>query len=226
MRRSALLLLCPLLVLGRPLAAADSAAVLATATEHLRLALAAQPESSFSLGRLDASRLPDCRQYEAFLPPGTRLLGRTTVGVRCLAPARWSVLVPAQIAVTGNYVTTGRAIAAGQTIGAGDLLSVSGDIAQLPTGTLRDPAQAVGKTLRQSLAAGQPLRAEQLQAPLTVRQGENVRVISRGEGFAASAEGQALNNAAAGQPARVRLGGGQIVGGTAQEDGSVVVGTF
>ena len=50
-----------------------------------------------------------------------------------------------------------------------------------------------------------------------------MRVIVRGSGFAATAEGRALNNAAEGQLAQVRMATGQTVSGIATADGSVEI---
>ncbi len=91
----------------------------------------------------------------------------------------------------------------------------------MPTGILGDPQAVIGKTLRNSLGAGQPLRADQLVAPLVIRQGQTVRVISAGPGFAVTAEGKAMNNAAVGQVAQIRMSSGQTVSGVAKADGSV-----
>ena len=104
-----------------------------------------------------------------------------------------------------------------------DLTTLSGDMSSLPTGIVTDPANAIGKTLRNSLGAGQPLRSDQLLAPLVIRQGQTVRVISKGPGFAVSGEGKALNNAAVGQIAQIRMSSGQTVSGAAQADGSVEI---
>jgi len=96
-------------------------------------------------------------------------------------------------------------------------------MSSLPTGVITDPASATGKTLRNSLGAGQPLRSDQLLAPLVIRQGQTVRVISKGPGFAVSSEGKAINNAAVGQIAQIRMNTGQTVSGIAQADGSVEI---
>lgn len=176
-----------------------------------------------TMGKLDTSRLPPCSAYEAFAPPGTRLSGKTRIGVRCLGPSSWSVLVPVQIAVTGNYLVTARPLAAGQIIQAGDLVSVSGDVSLLPSGIIGDVGEAIGKTLRNSINSGQVLRQEQLWAQPVVRQGQTVRVISKGNGFSASAEGKALNNAAVGQVVQVRMNTGQTISGMAQADGSIEI---
>jgi flagellar basal body P-ring formation protein FlgA len=173
--------------------------------------------------KLDTSRLPPCTTLEGYAPPGTRLSGRTHVGVRCLAPNTWSILVPVQIAISGNYVSTARPVVAGQTILASDLVTATGDLSALPTGVVTDPANAIGKTVRNSLGAGQPLRNDQLQAPLVVRQGQKVRVVSTGLGFAVSAEGNAINNAALGQVVQVKMSTGQTLSGIAKADGSIEI---
>ncbi len=206
------------------LQAAETEIAVDTAERHVRMQTQGMPgKVQITMGKLDVSRLPPCTAHEAFSPPGTRLSGKTHVGVRCLGPNTWSVLVPVQISVTGNYVTTSRPLGAGQVITAADLSVLSGDLSALPTGIVIDPQNAIGKTLRNSLGAGQPVRGDQLLAPLVVRQGQTVTVISKGPGFAVSAEGKAMNNAAEGQLAQIRMSSGQTLSGVARADGSVEI---
>ena len=195
-----------------------------TAERHLRQQSKGLPgRVTISIGKPDISRLPPCSAYEAFTPQGARPMGKTSVGIRCLGPNTWSILAPATISVTGNYVATARPLAAGQSIQAGDLTLLSGDLSQQPTGVVTDPAMAIGKAPRNSLGAGLPLRADQLLAPLVVRQGQSVRVISKGEGFAVSSEGKAIANASDGQLVQVRMNSGQTISGIARADGSVEI---
>jgi len=218
------LLLVLLLLVFRPLLAGEFEPVLDTAERFVRLQTQGLPgKVSITMGKLDTARLPPCTAHEAFSPSGSRLSGKTHVGVRCLGPNIWSVLVPVSIAVTGNYVTTARPLVAGQIVQGGDLNTISGDLSQLPSGVVTDPSSAVGKTLRNSLGAGQPLRSDQLLAPLVIRQGQSVRVTSTGPSFSVSAEGTALNNAAEGQLAQIRMSSGQTISGKAKADGSVEI---
>lgn len=206
------------------LRAAESDVVIDTAERYVRQQTIDHPgKVKIRMGQLDISRLPPCSGHEAFLPPGTRLSGKTYIGVRCIGPNIWSVLVPAQISIIGEYVTTSRPLKAGHTISPGDLSILNGDLATLPGSVITDPQSAIGKTLRNSVSSGQPLRGDQLLAPLVIRQGQTIRVISRGNGFSVSAEGRALNNAAEGQLAQVRMNSGQTVSGIAQADGSVEI---
>jgi flagellar basal body P-ring formation protein FlgA len=209
----------------RPLWAADSAAVADAAERFAQIQTAGLPgKVAVVMGKIDVSQRPACTAHEAYFPSGSRLRGRTHIGVRCLSPVRWSVLVPVEIIITGDYITTSRPLVAGQTLQDGDLSVASGDLGKLPTGVVTDPRMAVGKTLRNSLGIGEPLRNDHLLAPLLIRQGQSVRVISRGMGFAVSSEGKAINSAAEGQIAQVRMASGQTINGVVKADGSVEVG--
>lgn len=217
-------LLILLLLICRPLFAAEPDIIVDTAERYVRQQTQGLPgKVTITMGHIEAGKLPPCAAHEAFSPAGTRLSGKTHIGVRCLGPNIWSALIPVQISITGNYVTTSRPLLAGQIIQAGDLTTLSGDLSTQPTGVVTDPASAVGKTLRNSLGSGQVLRSDQLLAPLVIRQGQNVRIISRGTGFAVSAEGKAINNAAEGQIVHVRLNSGQTISGQAKADGSVEI---
>lgn len=213
-----------LLLAATPVAASEGKAVLAAAEQHARqLAAGHDGDVRVEAGPIDDSRLLACTQRETYTPPNTRNIGRTHIGVRCLAGANWNILVPVRISVISTYVTTRRALLAGRTVQADDLATANGDLAGLPTGTVVKPAQAIGKTLRNSIGAGQALRNDQLLAPRVIRQGQTVKVISNGPGFSVRADGKALNHAATGELARVKMPSGKTVSGIAQEDGSILL---
>lgn len=223
MRSPWLFLPCLLAVAG--FADANTPEIIAdTAERHVRQQLQNLPgKISITTSPLDTSRLPPCTAFEAYTPAGGRLIGRTQIGVRCLGPSTFTVLVSAQIAVTGNYVTTSKALRGGQVIEAGDIIVASGDIGNLPSGFVQDAAAVVGKTLRNSIGPGQVLRSDQIMAALVIRQGQNVKVISTGSGFSVTAEGKAVANATIGQLVQVKMPSGQTITGTARADGSVEI---
>ena len=106
--------LSTLFALSTLCSAAEIDTVIDTAERYVRQQTQGFPgKPQIKIGSLDVSRLPPCTTHEAFSPPGTRLSGKTHVGVRCLGPNIWSVLVPVQIAITGTYLTTARPLAAG-----------------------------------------------------------------------------------------------------------------
>ncbi|GAB3421978.1 flagellar basal body P-ring formation chaperone FlgA [Massilia agilis] len=166
--------------------------------------------------------LPACPAPEAFLQPGARAWGKTTVGVRCAAPA-WTIFLQAQVSVLADYVATAVPLAQGQPIEAGQLVLLKGDIAAMPNGILTEMAQAVGRTPLVSLASGVPLRTDILKARPVVQQGQAVRLVSNGRNFSVSSEAKALGNAAEGQVVQVRTNNGTVVSGTARAGGVVDV---
>lgn len=193
--------------------------------EFLRIQTQGLPgKVSYSVGQLDqhAQKTP-CIAFEPFLQPGSRLWGNAMVGIRCLAPKAWTVYVPVQVRIAGNYLVTARQLTPGQVVNSADLREQSGDLGALPASVVTDPAQAIGKIVRNGIAAGQPLRSDLLSAPWLVQQGQSVKLLSRGAGFTVSNEGKALNNATEGQIAQVRTASGQVVSGVARSPGVVEV---
>ena len=180
---------------------------------------------SFSVSPTDSgNQLAPCpAPLEASQPPGTRPWGKTTVTVRCPIEGGWSLFVPVQIRVVAEYLVAARPLAQKQVLTDADLARQTGDLSELPTGTLTDPAQAVGRQTALAVAAGQPLRADMLRQVTVVLQNQAVKVVSKGPGFQVANEGRALNNGVEGQVVQVRLGNGQIVSGIARNGGVVEV---
>ncbi|OWW19983.1 flagellar basal body P-ring formation chaperone FlgA [Noviherbaspirillum denitrificans] len=203
----------------------DPAAIRDTVEQFLRTQSSGLPgEVEITVGQVDArTNLATCAAPQAFLPGGSRVWGKTTVGVRCTAPAPWTIYVSATVKVIGEYVVTAAPLAQGQTVTLNDLTKAKGDLTALPSGIVTDPAQAAGKTVTASLAAGTPLRNDSLRAQQAVQQGQTVRVVSNGPGFRVSTEAKALNNAADGQVAQARTTSGQVVSGVARSGGVVEV---
>lgn len=173
---------------------------------------------------LDARMLlAPCPAPQAFLQPGARVWGNTTVGLRCSAPTPWKVYVQAKVSVVGDYVAAGIPLAQGQPIEQSQLVMLKGDLAALPAGVVTDMAQAIGHTSTMSLPSGAPLRLSGLKAQAVVKQGQAVRVVTSGAGFRMSAEGRAIGTAGAGQVVQVRTPAGAIISGIAQEGGQVEV---
>jgi flagellar basal body P-ring formation protein FlgA len=196
-----------------------------TLNDYLRSQTQGLPgKVTYSISPLDArSRLSACDAFEPFLPSGSKLWGKATVGVRCLGPSTWTIYVPVQVNVSGNYLVSARSMPPGYVLGESDVVVRSGDLSTLPTNVVTELSQAAGKTIKNGLAAGQPLRSDQLIAPWAVQQGQNVTTISNGPGFTVSSVGKAPTNAVAGQVVQVRTDSGQIVTGIARPGGIVEI---
>lgn len=179
---------------------------------------------SWTVGKPDARlRVASCPNPEVFLPNGSRLWGKTLVGVRCSSPTAWSVMVPVSVEVKGRYLSAAAPLGQGQVITAADVSVSSGDLTSLPAGIVTDEQQAIGKSVSMSITAGTPLRQDMLRAPLIIRQGQTVRIRAVAKGFSVSTDGRALGNAAAGQVVQARTPNGQTVSGVAQAGGVIDV---
>ena len=165
--------------------------------------------------------LPKCARLEAFLPTGSQLIGKTSVGVRCAEKNGWSIFVPAQIRLNLNLLTSARQLPQGHTLQEQDIASQATETSQ--TGGFTDPKQVIGKVLRYGISAGQVLREDMLRQPYSVTQGQAVQIAVQGSGFSIRNEGIALNNASEGQTVQVRVGSGRVISGVARAGGTVEI---
>jgi len=166
-------------------------------------------------------RLPRCKQTMPFMPPGSKLWGNSTVGLRCDEPSPWTIYVPITVNVMASVVTTSRPLPQGHLLTTSDLVTRDGDLTQLPAGTLTDIAPALGKLLAVGVPSSTALRVDMLRSPLAVVQGQKVRLLVQGRGFKVNSEGTALTNASIGQPVSVRTASGRAVSGIARGPGLV-----
>jgi flagella basal body P-ring formation protein FlgA len=203
----------------------DPAALAAVVDQFLQTQTAGLPgKASVKVSPVDPRMsLAACPAPEAFLQPGARAWGKTTVGVRCSAPTAWTVYIHAQVTVLAAYVAAAVPLAQGQPVEQGQLALMQGDLAAMPSGIITDMAQAIGRSPTVSLAAGTPLRLDALKAKPVVQQGQAVRLVSRGAGFAVSGEARAIGSAGEGQVVQVRTPAGAVVSGTAKAGGLVEI---
>lgn len=207
------------------LAGRDLDRVRDAAAEFARQHLAGQPgEVQVEAGSMDARlQLASCTEIEAYLPPGTRLWGRTHVGVRCLRPEPWSLLVPVTVRVLGDAVFTARPLARGKPLEPADLDVRRVDLTGLPAGVLTHAAQALQRVPGVSLQAGMPLRGDMLRGAMVVGNGQFVKILVVGEGFTVTSEGSALGNGAVGDVLPVRSASGRVVRAVVTSAGVVEV---
>jgi len=203
----------------------DLAAVRQKVEEFLAQQAVGYPgQVSVSAGAIDRNlRLAACPAMEVFLPPGSRAWGKTSVGVRCVSSAAWTIYIQATVSVMTNYLVAGAPLAQGRIVSSQDLVFEKGDLTKLPPGIFTDPEQAIGRTVGISLTAGTVLRQEMLKQPPAVQQGQKVLVSSSGKGFRVSAEGQALASASEGQVVQVKVASGEVISGIARAGGQIEV---
>ena len=83
------------------------------------------------LGRLDPRlKLAPCQQVLPYLPAGTRPLGHTRMGLRCVRGATaWNVSLPIAVKVWAPSLVASTALPAGTVLEARHLMSADVDLA-------------------------------------------------------------------------------------------------
>lgn len=196
------------------------------AVAHAQSLSATTLRMEVSLGVLDARlRLAPCTQVEPYLPVGTRLWGKTRLGLRCSdGGARWNVFLPVTVRAFGPAWVLRDNIAAGAELKASDAVEAEADWAAEASAVVADPAQWVGQTAARGLAAGQPLRQSMIRPSQVFSAGTQVRVIASGPGFRIVANAQALAPGVVGQPVRLRMDNGRMTTGVVQDAKTVLLG--
>ncbi len=168
-------------------------------------------------GRLDPRlRLAACGDIQPYLVSGAPAWGRTRVGLRCQQPGvRWNVFLPVTVQVLAPALQLREALPVGARLAASQLTLAEVDWAAAASPPLADAEGLADRVLARAVAAGQTLRAADLQPRRWFAIGDTVRVVAAGRGFSISAEGQALTPGLEDQPVRVRVEGGRVLTGRA-----------
>jgi flagella basal body P-ring formation protein FlgA len=86
-------------------------------------------------------RLAPCARTENYLPPSTRLWGRSRIGVRCVdGVARWNIFVPVTVKAFGEAWVVKAGVAPGAVLTPNDAVLAEVDWAEDANAVLADPA--------------------------------------------------------------------------------------
>ena len=171
------------------------------------------------MGALDTRlRLAPCNQVEPHLPAGTRLWGRSRIGLRCVdGPTRWNVFVPVTVKAWGPAWVIRQPVASGAILAQEDADMAEIDWAEHPASVLANPALWVGQQAAYNLQPGQALRQNMVRAAPVFVAGSLVKVRASGNGFQVVVTGEALGPGLSGHSARIRLPGGKVVTGLVRD---------
>lgn len=181
------------------------------------------------VGAIDAGlTLAPCARMEPSLPAGGRLWGRTSVRVRCVEGATWTVWVPVTVRIYGDALVASRDLARGKPVSAEDVRVERTELPRQGSALALTADMAIGRLPVRAIAAGELVRTDLLRAPPIVQAGDPVRIVLVGDGFSIGADGKALGAAADGQTVTVALlSGGQAsmksLSGVARPGGVVEV---
>ncbi|MBW8249556.1 flagellar basal body P-ring formation chaperone FlgA [Enterobacter mori] len=163
---------------------------------------------------------PSCEQPSFTVTGTTKLWGNVNVLARCANEKRY---LQVAVQATGNYVVAAAPIARGSVLQASSVTLKRGRLDQLPPRTMLNINQAQDAVSLRDMAPGQAIQLSMLRKAWRVKAGQQVMVVANGDGFSINSEGKALNNAAVAQNARVRMSSGQVVSGTVDSDGNILI---
>jgi flagella basal body P-ring formation protein FlgA len=168
-----------------------------------------------TVGNLDNRlKLAACASVEPYLPTGSRLWGKTRVGLRCVdGPVRWAVSLPVTVKAFGDAWVVKSQLASGAVITQTDVVQAQVDWAEDTNPVLADASAWMGQTATRMLSTGQTLRQGMVKPAQVFQAGAPVRVVAQGAGFQVSGDAQALSAGVVGQLARVRMENGRIATG-------------
>lgn len=177
------------------------------------------------VGNLDSRlKLAPCGNVEPYLPPGSRLWGRTRVGLRCIdGVSRWNVSLPVTVNAYGNAWVIKGAVASGAALTEDDVVEAEVNWAEESSPVLRDRTLWVGQIATRQLMTGQTLRQGMVKPAQVFQAGAQVRVLAQGAGFQISADAQALSAGVVGQVARVRMENGRVSSGVVLDTRTVKI---
>ncbi|MDO9010752.1 MAG: flagellar basal body P-ring formation chaperone FlgA [Gallionella sp.] len=214
-----LLIACLFLYCASAVALQDHALLKKTVDSFVKQQTADLPgKVAYHVDEIDSRiALRACSRVEAFLPTGSKLIGRVSIGVRCMEANGWSLFIPVQIKITRELLISAHPLTAGQIVREQDIARLTTETTQ--SGGIADSGLVIGKVLRYSIASGSVLRENMLRAPYSIKQGQSVRLSVQGSGFSISGAGVALNNASEGETVQIRTSTGRVVSGIAVADG-------
>lgn len=163
---------------------------------------------------------PTCDQPQISVLTSTKLWGNLNVLARCGSEKHY---LQVNVQAIGNYVVVAEPVVRGGALQSSSVALKRGRLDQLPPRTMLDINQAQDAVSLRDLAPGQPLQLSMIRQAWRVKAGQQVQVVATGDGFSVNGEGKALNNASVAQNARVRMASGQIVSGTVDSDGNILI---
>ncbi|MNZ62850.1 Flagella basal body P-ring formation protein FlgA precursor [compost metagenome] len=177
------------------------------------------------IGQLDSRlKLAACAKVEPYLPAGSRLWGRTRVGLRCVqGPSAWNVFLPLTVQAFGPAWVLSTNTRQGAVLTASDATVSEVDWAEQASPVVARQQAWLGQEAARHLQAGQVLRQDMLRSPQLFPMGAQVKVSVSGGGFSVVSSGRAMAAGAEGANVRVRMDNGRLVTGVVNAEGVVEV---
>jgi flagella basal body P-ring formation protein FlgA len=159
-----------------------------------------QQQVTITTGKLDSRlKLKLCEKpLQAFLPKGSRDVGKTTVGVKCTGRKPWSMYLPVRVSMYRNVLIATRQLLRGELLQPADVKLASRDLAELPYGYVDDLPASLGMKLKRRVTAGTALTPTMLKKPQVISRGQRITILADSGRMQVRMAGKALAHGAVG----------------------------
>jgi len=175
-------------------------------------------------GKLDPRlRLPACtEELITFIPPGSRLQGHSTIGIRCQSPKAWSIYIPIKVSIFEQAIVALQGLQRGQIISNSDITLDEVDISYLRGRSFTDKEKLIGTKLKSNIKANQVIDSASI---CLICKGDSVIITAVSDAISVTMAGKALNDGSRGDKIRVQNNASRrIVDAIITDVGAVKVG--
>lgn len=172
-------------------------------TNHVASEHGQRPE--IKIGKLDSRlKLKKCsKKLQAFLPKGSRGMGKSTVGIKCTGKKSWSLHVPLTISLYGKVLVASRQLHKNTILTADDVKLKRYNLAKLSFGYYEDLKSGIGMKLKRRVSAGSVLTPSVLKKPRKITRGQKVTIMAQSGSMLVRMKGKALGSGAIGDRIKV-----------------------
>lgn len=170
-----------------------------------RVSTNSKQSNEIVVGKLDSRlKLNKCNKtLRAYMPKGSRLLGKTTVGVKCVGSKPWSLHVPVKIKTYKKVLAATRALRKGEILTESDIKLIKYDISSLSYGYFEDIKLGEGMKVKRHVLADTVLTPSMLKKPHVITRGQKVSILAHSGRMQVRMMGKALSNGAIGDRIKV-----------------------
>lgn len=148
---------------------------------------------------------------------GNKMWGRTYVRVQCVGSDTAPFFVGVDVKVWAPVLVVKGTVQSGQTLGLNDVEFRTMDLSQLSHGWVSELAHLNNKTAARQLWPGTLLKHDHLRGQALVKNGDTVKVMMKGPGFAIGGTAVAMGEAELGEVVKIKTSQGKILHGVARD---------
>ncbi len=176
-----------------------------TMQHYIKNNLLPDKDSDYEIGHLDQRlKLDKCdRPLEVFDSGNTRLVGHSSLGVRCRGTKMWKIHVPINIIRYTRVLIMRENLPRGSVLQASDVETRRLDISRLSNGYFTDTNEISGKVLKRNLRRGDILTTGMLGIRKLIKRGDIVTIMASSGMLAIRVKGEALMDGRKGDLIRV-----------------------